>query len=717
MVLGQRHSLTLDSLYHPERKIELTPVLPFIVRWMQDGEHYVQKKTQRDSKLPQLVRVNARTGKVSPLYDSSLVSLKLSRLKGFNEEKAERLRRKGQAHFSPDESAILWNFEGDLFYQNFKTGLTLRVTRTKEPEKEYSFSPDGRNISYIRGFDLFVYDLYREEETRLTRNGSKNLRNGLLDWIYQEEVYGRGSYKGYWWSPDSNQIVYLQLDESPVPNFTVIDNVSHSLFKEVTPYPKAGDPNPIPRLGVVSKTGGKPHWIDLHCYSPSDLLIVGVGWNQDGSRVVFQAQNKEQTWLDLNLVDPKNGVVKRIFRETTKAWVNILGDPYWLEDGSFLWKSERSGWCHLYHYRSTGELIRTLTSGEWEVRRLHGVDKNRFWVYFSGTKRSHIGQDLYRVQLLGGSPERISTREGTHNATFNHQFSLYYDHWSDIRTPPQISLHDSHGNEIRALLNRSDPKLSDYRLIEPEFYQVKTRDGFSMEAMLIKPPNFNSAKKYPVLLDVYGGPHVQKVRNAWGGKAYLWNQLMAQKGYVIWACDNRTASGKGAESVWPLYRNFGELELLDIEDGLFWLKSHAWIDDKRIGLWGWSFGGYMTSYALTHSKSFKLGVAGAPVTDWKLYDTIYTERYMGTPESNPEGYKSSSVLEAVDDLHGRLMIIHGDIDNNVHLQNTIQLIYKLQKTGKQFDLMIYPKSRHQIRDSEQLYHMKRMIMNFILENL
>ena len=715
--VGQGERLTLDELYHPENKIDFTPSPPAILRWLKDGEHYVQTKKDGDSGAPRVVRVHARTGEESPLYDSARVISALARLEGFDQEKAGHLRKKGLPIFSPDESAVLWRYQDDLFYYDSGSDRALRLTSTRQEEREPSFSPDGRKVAYIRDYDLYVFDLRRSREHRLTRGGHENLLNGILDWVYQEEIYGRGDFKGYWWSPDSSRIAYLQLDESPVPSFTVVDHISQHLEREVTRYPQAGDPNPLPRLGVVSSSGDRTRWIDLHQYSPEDLLVVRAGWNGDGSRVVFQAQNKDQTWLDLNLADPRTGRVDRLLRETTEAWVNVLGQPTWIQDGSFLWQSERSGWRHLYHYKATGELIRTVTSGEWEVRSLYGVDDAGGWVYFSGTAHSPIGEDVYRVRFRGGRPQRLSRREGTHEATFNRQFTLYFDRWSDLTTPTQVHLHDAQGREVRTIFDKPAKKLARYKLSVPEVHQVKTRDGFVMEAIMIKPPDFDPSRKYPVMSHTYGGPHAPRVENSWGGTLYLWHQFLAQQGYIIWICDNRTASGKGAESTWPLHRNFGELELQDLEDGLKWLKSHPWIDGARIGLWGWSFGGYMTSYALTHSNSFKLGIAGAPVTDWHLYDTIYTERYMSTPQKNPEGYKTTSVRGAAANLHGRLMIIHGSMDDNVHLQNTMQLVYELQEAGKQFELMIYPKSRHGVRDTEQVYHMRRMMTDFILENL
>jgi dipeptidyl-peptidase-4 len=270
---------------------------------------------------------------------------------------------------------------------------------------------------------------------------------------------------------------------------------------------------------------------------------------------------------------------------------------------------------------------------------------------------------------------------------------------------------------VRVIEENEVEVLSEYKLSRPEFLQVETRDGFVMEAMMIKPPDFDSSKKYPVMSYTYSGPHAQSVRNRFGGTTLMWHQMLAQKGYIIWICDNRTSSGKGVQSTWKAYKRLGELELQDLEDGLNWLKSQPYVDGARIGLWGWSYGGFMTSYALTHSKSFKIGIAGAPVTDWRLYDSIYTERYMAMPQNNPDGYKETSAVEAAADLHGKILLIHGTIDDNVHMQNTIRFVEELQKAGKDFQLMVYPKSRHGVRNPNQVLHLRTMMTNFILDNL
>lgn len=711
-----KKQLTLDLLYDPELKIDLDGTPPRIVRWLKDGESYVEVKSGEDD-AREFLRVDARSGDSRPLLDLGLIRKSFAALEGISDEKAEELAGKGDFEFSPDEDAVMIEHDGDLFYFRFADEAALRLTDTPVEEKEPAFSPDGKMIAYIRDFDLYVADLQTGEEKRLTFGGGEELLNGLLDWVYQEEIYGRGDFKGYWWSPDSSRIAYLQLDESPVPRFTVVDHIPVHLKTEVTRYPKAGDPNPNPRLAVVSAQGGDPLWLDLSQYEPKDLLIVKVSWTPDSGKVVFQTQNKEQTWLDLNFSSVETGRVDRLFRETTPAWVNVLDDPHWLADGSFLWRSERTGWSHLYRYAADGSLLGAVTAGEWEVRRFHCADEGTGRIYFTGTERSPIGEDVYRIGLNGDGLERISDRPGTHRARFNDPCTLYVDSWSDLRTPTQTRVHEASGRQVRVVDANPAEELAEYLLSGPELVQVETRDGFLMEALLIKPADFDPSRKYPVMSHTYGGPHAPRVRNRWMGTDYLWHQMLAQKGYVIWICDNRTASGKGAVSAWPVHRNMGELELQDLEDGLTWLKGHSWVDGSRIGLGGWSYGGYMTAYALTHSQSFRIGIVGAPVADWSLYDTVYTERYMGTPQSNPEGYKKSSPLKAAADLHGKMLLLHGAIDDNVHLQNSVKFIYELQKAGKQFQMMIYPKSRHGVRQPLLLKHLRTKMTRFIIENL
>jgi dipeptidyl-peptidase-4 len=536
--------------------------------------------------------------------------------------------------------------------------------------------------------------------------------------VYQEELYGRGNFGAYWWSPDSTRIVFLRIDETPVPDFVVVDHIPLEQNVEITPYPKAGDPNPVVKLGVVNAVGGDVRWLDTYKYPAEDRLIVRVGWFPDSKKVWYQAQNREQTFLDLNSASPDDGKSSNMLRETRKTWVEVVDEGMrWLKDGSFLWLSDRSGWRHIYHYGADSKLIKQVTNGDWDVRALDSVDEAKGAIYFSASEHSFIANHEYSISLDGSGLKRLTPTEGNHRASFNSSASHFLDSWNDVNTPTQVRLYDSAGQLTRLIDENKVDALKQYKLGKVEFMNVKTRDGFSMEAMMIKPPDFDPSKKYPVWSYTYSGPQSQSVRNAWGGTRYMWHQMLAQKGYIIWICDNRTASNKGVNSAWPLYKNFGELELSDLEDGYAWLKTQPYVDASRIGLWGWSYGGFMTSYALTHSQTFKIGIAGGTVSDWRNYDSIYTERYMQTPQNNGDGYWKTSPVHFAKDLHGKLLLIHGAIDDNVHMANTVQFLYELQKAGKQVQFMIYPKSRHGVVDPILVKHMQQMMTDFILGSL
>ena len=711
---GETGQLTLDLLFDPAQKTNFNGSPARRLKWLQDGEHYLKTHGRGSGSLD---RVKAASGDTKTLFDNADLRASLATLPGFTASELEQTTKDSRFELAPDEDGLLIRHAGDLFYHRLGGDGAVRLTHSLQKEELARFSPNGALLSFVRDSDLYVVDIEGARERRLTTDGGDELLNGKLDWVYQEEIYGRGNFKGYWWSPDGSRLAYLQLDETQVPEFTVVDHLLLHLGREVMRYPKAGDPNPRVRLGVISAAAGKTEWVTTFKYEGSDFLITRVGWTPDSRAVVFQVQNRQQTWLDLNRYDLAEDKTRTLFREKTPAWTSVLGEPKWLEDGSFLWLSERTGWKHIYHYTAEGKLVGALTKGEWEVASLFGADKDRKWVYFSAYRDRPIDQHVYRIRLNGGGLRRLSERPGTHRAHFNPQFSRFIDSWSNISTPVKVGLYDSEGSLIRMIDENRVRALEKLRLSPPEFLQVETKDGFQMEAMMIRPPDFDAKKKYPVLCYVYGGPQIPRVKNRWGRTRYLWHQYLAQKGYIIWMCDNRSASGKGAHSAWPAYRNLGELELRDVEEGIEWLRSQSYVDSDRIGLWGWSYGGYLTLYALTHSTSFKMGIAGAPVTDWRLYDTIYTERYMGLPQENPDGYGKSSVLESAGNLSGKLLLIHGTIDDNVHLQNTIQLIERLQKRGKSFEMMLYPKSRHGITNPTRQHHLYRLMTRFILDNL
>ncbi|HEV7500974.1 MAG TPA: S9 family peptidase [Vicinamibacteria bacterium] len=713
---AQTKDLTIEDIFDPKTRVDFGQPVHGLA-WL-DDTHYEWPRLDPQTRLTDHLRVDALTGADEPLFDAGALQAALARVEGVGAEEAHRLAHESTYVMNGRRTALLVVAADDLFLFDFQSKALTRLTRTPGTEQEPSFSPDGTHVAFVRGGDLHVVDIGGHGEKALTGDGSADVLNGILDWVYQEEIYGRGDFKGYWWSPDSRRIAVLQLREARVPRYPIVDDIVAQPRLDDTRYPKAGDPNPEARLAIVDAVGGSPRWIDLARYAAEEPLVVDVGWSPDSRRVVFQVQNRVQTWLDLDDADASTLRTRTLFREKTKAWVDRQADGLlWMADGGFLWLSERTGWKHVYRYRGDGSLVGPVTRGEWEARTLHGVDEKGGWVYFSGTEHSAIGGDVYRIHLDGTGLERLSHREGTHTASFDPSFARYLDTWSDVTTPPQVRLHRADGGEVRVVDADPVPALAHYRLGRPEFVPVRTRDGFPMEAMVLRPPDFDPARRYPVYQHTYGGPHAPQVKNVWGSTTYLFHQLLAERGVVVWICDNRSASGKGAVSAWPVYRNFGELELRDVEDGVSWLRQQPWVDATRIGIYGWSFGGYMVTYALTHSHSFTMGIAGGPVTDWQQYDSVYTERFMDLPASNPEGYRKSAPRLAAADLHGRLLLAHGAADDNVHPQNTMRFVYELQKAERPFRLMLYPRSRHGVTEPALVEHLNAMKLAFVEETL
>lgn len=718
-LLAQKKQLTFDALYDPAQKVYFNGAVQAGFQWIDDSAFF-WPKTDEKGELVEWRVFDAATGKQRPLFDRSKMQRALEGA-GLAADAARSATELDELTFDAKKSAILLLLADDLYVYDFARGAATRVTSAPGAEEEASFSPDGKKIAFVRNHNLFVVDLTSPihiRERQLTTDGSSELLNGKLDYVYQEEIYGRGIFKGYWWSPDSSRIAFLQLDERQVPEFTIVDHIAYRQDVKVYDYPKAGDPNPRVKLFIAPASGGTIVSVDNERYSAAEHLIVNVAWN--GNTLSYQVQNREQTWLDL-LFAGADGTSRVVLRETTKAWVDFLASPTWLPSqdgiGSFLWQSERTGYRHLYHYKGDGTLVRQVTNGEWEVRDLHGVDAT--YAYFSGTERSPIGQDVYRVKLDGSGLQRLSAADGTHAATFSPSMAHYADKWSDLRTPDQVRVHRADGKLAHVVDENRVAALAAYDLPKPELLQVKTRDGFVMEAMILKPANFDPKKKYPVYQPLYAGPHAQRVRNAWDGAATrgLFHSLIAQQGVIVWVCDNRTASGKGAVSAWPVYKNFGELELRDLEDGIAWLRQQPFIDGSRIMIQGWSYGGFMVSYAMTHSTTFSSGIAGGTVSDWRDYDSIYTERYMLMPQNNPDGYRKSSPRFDAKNLHGRLLLIHGTTDDNVHAQNTYQFAYDLQREGKVFEMMMYPRTKHSVTDKKTVAHMQKTVLEFVRRNL
>lgn len=674
------------------------------LEWL-DNDHYLQRRPGG------LYRVDARSGRAEryPGRDEGSLVQALQTTLQLDGKQARQLLRRAQASHDPTRGR-LFSYAGDLYWGTLD-GSLQRLTETPEQAEELALlSPDDQRVAFVRDHDLFVVELTTGTVRRLTSDGSDTLSNGKTDWVYMEEVYGRGRRRAFWWSPDSERIALLQFDDSPVPRFPLVNHSTVPPQLEHVHYPKAGDPNPRVRLGVVAAQAGEVQWADLSGYPVDATLITRVGWLPDSQAVFFYAQDRAQTWLDMNLLRGAN--VTTLFRETTGAWVDNPGDPRFLQDGSFLLSSERSGYAHLYHFEPDGRLRRAVTEGAWEVRGIELLDEAGGQLFFRCTRDSWTGEQLYRVALDGTGLRRVSFEEGSHSFALSPDGRWCIDTWSRSDQPPRVALFDTQGRRQRWIDTNPVPGLAELRLGRLEELQIPLPDGFVLEAQLSYPPDFDPRKRYPVWLQTYGGPHAPTVRNAWRG-GRLYEKMLASLGFVIFRCDPRSASGKGAVSAWSAYRQLGVSELADLEAALDWLGRNPWVDTARIGISGHSYGGFLTAFALTHSGRFRAGVAGAPVTDWRLYDSIYTERYMDTPEANPEGYRETSVIEAAGQLHGALLILHGAADDNVHMQNSLRLAEALQRQDQDFELMVYPSSRHGIRGA----HNRRLIVEFMLREL
>jgi dipeptidyl-peptidase-4 len=624
-----------------------------------------------------------------------IVSLVLLREKAVKPAPAEAFawqnRRVAESSFqwSNSGSAMLVSADGDLFLVEIEKGEWKQLTATAEAERDPKLSPDGRLVAFRRREDLYCLEIASRKETRLTSDGSPTLLNGQLDWVYPEEL-DLGT--AYWWSPDSKRIAYLQFDVSREPVFPQVDLLSARARLEPERYPKAGNPNADVRVGVVGAIGGETRWMDLG--ETRESLIARVDWLPGGQGLAVQRLNRIQNRLDLMIADPSTGAASLLLREQEPYWINVTDNYRFLKDGKpVLWSSEREGFRHLYLYTMEGKLAHTLTRGEWEITALAGVDEAAKAVYYVSTVQSPLERQLYRVGFDGKHPARLTPTKGTHTISMSPVCDFYLDSESSLTAPTQRTLHSKDGKQIAVYMEADRAAVDELEILPTEIVKFTTSDGALLYARLIKPAGFTPGKKYPAIVMIYGGPHSQNVRDIWSGAS--WDQALAARGFVIWQVDNRGSSGRGHRWESGIFRNFGAKELEDQVEGVRYLESLGFVDSARIGIHGWSYGGFMTLYALCNAPGvFRAGIAGAPVTDWRNYDTIYTERYMGLPQENRDGYRRSSVVEKAGDLTAKLLLVHNFGDDNVHFQNTLQMADALEKAGKQFELMVYPQKTH-----------------------
>ena len=484
----------------------------------------------------------------------------------------------------------------DLYYAKLDGSEARRLTSTPGAEELAEFSPDGTSVAYVRDNDLYVVDVETGTERALTTGGTDRVRHGKADWVYYEEIFNR-DWKAFWWSPDSGHLAFLEIDDRHVGTHAVLNDLGAARVVEETPYPRAGEPNPHVRLGIVDANGGPVAWANLSEYSVDSSLISGVGW-LGPNRAYCYTQNRTQTWLDVVTIDPESGATEVLFREETGAWVENPGSLVPLDDGGFLMPSERSGWKHIYKYQKDGQTVVPLTSGDWEVQSIDLLDEESGTVFFTAKKEGPLVASLYKVPLNGGDVERVTTEIGDHNASVSPDGSLVIDTWSTPENPPKVALLDADGERIRLVDEDPSPNLDDWRIATTEHIQISTPDGFLLEAEIVAPPDLDPSKKYPVWFMTYAGPHTPTLRGGWSPR--LLDQALASEGFVAFRMDPRSASGKGAVSAHIAYKQLGVQELKDIETAIEWLKANRpYVDGDRIGMAGHSYGGYITAYAMT----------------------------------------------------------------------------------------------------------------------
>ncbi len=695
---------------------------PETIQWSPDSTKVSFVQRDDSGEHGQLWYIDAASGNKAVLVaESKLQSLAPPASQIKDERKKEWVQRYSVAAYqwTPDSKHLLFDSQGQLWYYSLDTGTAVQLTSSTDASTDPKFSPDGKRLAFVRKHDLWVHQVGSDVEAdkRITTDGDENLLNGEVDWLYAEELSVRSNY---FWSPDGKRIAFLQMNEKNVPVYPIVDWMSAHPSVSQEKYPKAGDPNPEVRVGVVSPDGGKVRWISVGEGKDKDIYIPRFGWIREGLLYIVVA-NRLQTQLDLYFVDAVTGRSRLMLRESEPdTWVlDESTDIKVLKSGDgFLWPSWRDGYTHLYLYSfdkgnplvSDAKLVRQLTKGEFEVSGIAGIDDVSGTVYVDANADDPRQQQVYAVKLTGGPMQKISAEDGTHRATFAPNGRFFVDNYSAVMSPPRLSF-CTVGASCNIVWQART--VNTYDFVAPKGLELKAADGVTkLYGRLLLPPGATGQATTPVILNPYGGPAGQSVVNAWGGAGFLFDQIMLRNGFAVLVVDNRGTPGRGKKFVAASRHDAGKVELADQLAALDQvLAQYPVLDGQRIGWWGWSYGGYLTLYAMTHSDRIKAGVAGAPVTDWHLYDSTYTERYMGLPKDNAAGYQSSSDVLAAANLKGRLLEVHGTSDDNVHLQNTIQMIQRLITAGKQFDLQLYPGKTHGVTGTAERVQLYQRILD------
>ncbi|KEQ29358.1 peptidase S9 [Pedobacter antarcticus 4BY] len=594
----------------------------------------------------------------------------------------------------PPKSDVSVMIKDNDVYIQYGKQEPKKLTTDTAAEKNPTLSPDGKYVAFTRNGDLYAVDVTSGKEIRYTTDATDVIYNGYSSWVYFEEILGRPTqYKAFWWSPDSKTIAFMRFDDTKVPMFPINGSTGQHGYVEKTRYPKAGDPNPEVRIGFVPASGGAVTWADFN--AKDDQYFGTPYWSFDSSNLMVQWMNRGQDNLKFYAVKPNNGAKTEIYDEKQPSWVDLDYDEritYLGDNKHYILKSDRTGWAHYYLYTLAGKLINPITSGKWQVTKLLKADEKNKIIYFMARKEASTTTDLYRVNYDGKGLKRLTFGNYTHQVALSPSGKQFITTYSNVSTPPKQALLDNNGKLIREIADSKSPDFGKFAIGKTEMITIPTDDGYLLPAVITYPVNFDESKQYPVIFSIYGGPNAGTVTNTWKGTAGQW---WANEGIIQIAVDHRASGQFGKEGVALMHRNLSKWEMKDYITAAQWLKAKPWVNPTKLLITGHSYGGYITTMALTKGADyFDYGYAGAPVTSWELYDTSYAERFMDTPQENPEGYKNASVLTYVDQYKGLLRIMHGDMDDNVHMQNTIQLIDKLQDANKHFELMIYPGGRH-----------------------
>ena len=679
---------------------------------MKNSNHYTVLNTDWNTRTAQIDLYDfASLSKVSTIIDS----------KNHNE-----LRGIDSYTFSPDEKKVLVAVNSEqIFRHSFVADFYIYDIATKSLNKvadykiqEPTFSADNSKVAYGYQNNLYVYDIAAKKTTQITTDGKRNaVINGITDWVYEEEF---AFVRAYDWNAAGDKIAYIRFDESEVPEFSMdVYNAGLYPVQYEFKYPKAGEKNSEVSLhiyDVKSNTTKKVALSNVDAY-----YIPRIKWTNEASILSVQVLNRHQNNLNLMFVDANTGNVSVVLNETDKAYIDITDNLTFLNDNSFIWTSEKDGYNHIYHYNKTGKLINQVTKGNWEVTNYYGFDKSTGNIFYQSVENGSINRDVYRISLNGKNKVRLTPQTGTNNATFSPDYKFFINSFSNTDTPTNYALHNTKDGKVVKQIkdnNALKSKLEKYNLPKKEFLVLKTAKGHELNAWMIKPADFDENKQYPVFMYQYSGPGSQQVNNDWNNYDDYWFMMLAQQGYIVACVDGRGTGYKGAEFKKVTYKELGKYEVEDQIDAAKVIGNYSYVDASRIGIFGWSYGGFMSSNCILKGNDvFKMAIAVAPVTNWRFYDTVYTERYMQTPQENASGYDSNSPINHVSKLKGSYLLVHGTADDNVHVQNTMLMIEALVQANKQFDWAIYPDKNHGIYGGATRLQLYTKMTNFIKEKL